>query len=326
MILFNSITQFEIQPERTKRRVKRDDLDTLTEIWVGPTDQEDIFVPQIGHQHPDFNLMSVIDTSIKRMPADVSEITINYQGKLDNSGTGFYTSVPAINQSWMEGEVSYQTVFENTIRVPTGTGSYYTFPQIGINTWSRRYTGRCVEISYITSRRPTGSPTQIGISSDFLGFTNIWEVLSSFQPGSQFNIQGTPIEQMVCTDVKVEDRADGWYRVSETYQSRQLPGAAIKGPTFSQIGVGTNPVSQANPQVYGSPAFTVLGAAQGAATASGATLPSSAPGTPQSDTTQSTGIDPAWGDINNATLSAAAAGGNNTQLMPSAQESQPLGF
>src|SRR5258708_7179045 len=129
-LIFNSITQFEIQPERTKHRVKRDDLDTLTEVWVGPSDSEDIFVPVIGHQHPDFNLMAVINTSIKRMPANVSEVTINYQGKLDSGGQASYTSVPAISQSWMEGEVSYQTVYSQDVRVPTGSGGYDTFPQL----------------------------------------------------------------------------------------------------------------------------------------------------------------------------------------------------
>jgi len=90
-LIFNSVTQFEIQPERTKKRVKRDDLDTLTELWIGPSALEDTFVPPIGTAHSDFSLMTVISTSIKRLPMYVSEVTIEYQGKLDNSGARQYT-------------------------------------------------------------------------------------------------------------------------------------------------------------------------------------------------------------------------------------------
>jgi hypothetical protein len=306
-LIFNSITQFEIQPERTKHRVKRDDLDTLSEVWTGPSDSEDTFVPAIGSAHPDYGLMTVIDTSVKRMPANVSEVTINYQGKFDGSGSGSYYSLPTISQSWMEGEVSYQTVVTNNIRVPTGAGGYFSFPQIGVSTYSRRYTGRACTIAYITNQRPTGNPSQLGLAYNFLGFTNVWEVLSSFQPGESFNIQGTPITQMVCTDVKIEDRADGWYRVTETYQSRQFPGAAIKGPTFGQIGVSTRVVDVSAPQpppvqgVGANNLVSATGAAEGAAAYqksfqlwTGA-LQSSGGGTIQQDTAHKTGIDPAWG-------------------------------
>jgi hypothetical protein len=310
-LIFNSITQFEIQPERTKRRVKRDDLDTLTEIWTGPSDQEDSFIPLIGTQHPEWSLMTVIDTSIKRMPASVSEVTINYQGKF--AGGGSYSSVPTISQSWMEGEVSYQSVYTTDVRVPTGSGSYYTFPQVGLNTFSRRYNGRCCQLAYITTIRPTGNPTQIGLADDFLGFTNVWETLTAFQPGASFAMQGTPIEQMVCTDVKIEDRADGWYRVTETYQSKQFPGPAVRGPVFGQIGVGTRTVDSSSPQPQPITAqntgwlFSSSGA-QGAANAAGQTLPSSDPTTQsvQVATTKQIGIDPAWGGVDNAPASAAS--------------------
>src|SRR4029077_14668147 len=317
-LIFNSIIQFEIQPERTKHRVKRDDLDTLTEVWTGPSDQEDIFVPAIGTTHPQFNLMNVINTSIKRMSASVSEVTLNYQGKLDNSGTGSYSSLPTINQSWMEGEVSYQTVYTTDVRVPTGSGSYYTFPQFGLNTYSRRYTGRCSQLSYIITIRPTGNPTQIGVAGDFLGFTNIWETLTAFQPGASFALQGTPIEQMVCTDVKIEDRADGWYKVTETYQSKQFPGPAVKGPTFAPIGVGTNVVggsTQEPAPITAKNTGWLFGqsGAQGAANKAGQPLPSSPAGTYQSDAATQLGMDQTWGQVANAILASGSSDLSSSQ-------------
>jgi hypothetical protein len=207
-LIFNSITQFVIQPERTKKRVKRDDLDTLTEIWTGPSALEDTFVPPIGTAHPDFALMTVISTSIKRLPMYVSEVTIEYHGKLDNYGSGQYSSVPTISQHWAEGEVAL------------GSGG---------TTISRRYTGRCVQIDYITNRRPSGNPSNIGAAQEFLGFTNVWDQVTSF--GSSSVIIADPIQKLSCTDVKVEDKADGWYRVTETYQSRMYPGESISGVT-----------------------------------------------------------------------------------------------
>jgi hypothetical protein len=293
-IIFNSVTQFEIQPERTKRRVKRDDLDTLSEVWVGPTVFEDAFTPSVGAAHPEANLMTVINTSIKRMPAGVSEVTINYQGKLDNSGTNGYTSVPTISESWMEGEVSFSD---------------------GGATYSLRYTGRCCEVSYITNRRPTGNPTNIGLSKEFLGFTNVWQVLTGLTPGGSSGT-GAPIEQIACTDVKVEDKADSWYRVSETYQSRMFPGNYQ----------GTNPggiISMKTTLGFG-PASTsaavsgqTTGAANAAASYSGASLSSSTPGTAEYDTYLATSIDPAWGQGVTAEVNrAAAAYGQAPTIVP----------
>jgi hypothetical protein len=313
-LIFNSVTKFEIQPERTKRRVKRDDLDTLSEVYIGPDGGEDSFIPAIGTKHSLYNLMTLINAETKREPGSVVAVTLNYQGKLDNSGKGSYTSVPTISQSWMEGEVSYQTVYTTDVRVPTGSGSYYTFPQVGLNTYSRRYTGRCCQISYITTVRPTGNPTQIGLSNDFLGFTNIWDTLTAFQPGASFAMQSDPVARIVCSDVKVEDRADGWYRVTETYQSKQIPGPAVKGPVFNQIGVSTRIVDASSPQPQPITAqnqgwlFSKT-SALGAALYGGAGLPTSVLGTIQSDTTKQIGIDPAWAPINQATPAATAAAG-----------------
>ena len=303
-IIFNSITQFEIQPERTKRRVKRDDLDTLSEVWVGPSVYEDSFVPAVGARHPDFNLMTVISTSIKRLPASVSEVTINYQGKLDSSGASTYTSAPTISLSWMEGEVSYQTAYTMQVQVGTGSGTYYVYPQVGVNTYSRRYTGRCCQVAYITTRRPTGNPTNIGLANDFLGFTNVWETLSSYQAGTAPSLQGPPIEQMVCTDVRVEDKADGWYRVTETYQSKQFPGPAVRAPSYGFIGVSTTLTSA--PATAADTQGISTGAAKGAATADGTTLPSSDPASAPYDTYQATGYDPAWNDTSQAVPAASS--------------------
>jgi hypothetical protein len=296
-LIFNSIVQFEIQPERTKRRVKRDDLDTLMEVWTGPSDQEDIFVPTIGTVHPQFNLMTVIDTSVKRMPASVSEVTIDYHGKLDSSGQSQYTSVPNINQYWSEGEVSYQINSSVSLTIQgSAPGLYSTIIQVGVMTYSHRYTGRCCEIVYLTNRRPTGNPTNLGLSNEFLGFTNEWDLLSGFQPGAKITGGGQPIKKLTCTDVKIEDRADGWYRVTETYQSRQFAQATIAAPSSGSIAV--------KPTQPGTAAVINAGGSSGGSTAGSATNtfqhyygqqptvsdPNTQPN--QYDTAQATGMDP----------------------------------
>jgi hypothetical protein len=288
-ILFNSVSQFEIQPERTKRRVKRDDLDTLTEIWTGPSDQEDTFVPLNGSVHPQYNLMTVLDTSIKRLPGSVSEVTIDYQGKLDGGGNSNYTSKPTIGLSWAEGEVSYQVA---------ATG--------GTATFSRRYTGRSCIVAYISNRRPTGNPSNLGLSKEFLGFTNVWEIQTGFQAGASTS-QGPPIEQLTCTDVKVEDRADSWYRVTETYQSRQFPGA-VSTPLGAFV-VSTQLAGNWNPSASSSSAP----ATQAGMQAAYGSLPSNT--TPAGkDIAQSTGVDPGWVDIQGTPLGQAVGSGNAVQL------------
>src|SRR4029077_382383 len=108
-------------------------------------------------------LMTVISTSIKRLPMYVSEVKIEQHGKLDNYGAIQYTSVPNISQHWAEGEGAM------------GSGGTIV---------SRRYTGRCVQIDYLTNRRPTGNPTNIGLAQEFLGFTNVWDQVTSFGPST----------------------------------------------------------------------------------------------------------------------------------------------
>jgi hypothetical protein len=285
-MIFNSITKYVIQAERTKQRVKRDDLDSLSEIWVGPSSLEDTFVPRIGTGHPDYSLMTVISSSVKRMPAGVSEVTLEYQGKLDGSGASQYTSVPSISQYWAEGEVAM------------GSGG---------TTISRRYSGRCAQIAYITNRRPTGNPTNIGTTQEFLGFTNVWDQVTSF--GASAVLIAPPIQKMSCTDVKVDDIATGWYRVTETYQSKMYPGESISGAPSTPAPV-TGPMATRilPPQpLIGQPWYgvnTFIAHGQSAETKGGAEAAAQSKGNQlatttaadsvEADTTQQTGVDPGW--------------------------------
>jgi hypothetical protein len=310
-LIFNSITQFVQQPERTKRRVKRDDLDTLTEIWVGPTILEDGFVPPVGTVHPEAPLMTVINTEIKRMPASVSEVTINYQGKLDGSGSSAYTSVPEASTHWAEGEVSYQRAAGTSIPGIPGSG-FGVITASGVATYSRRYTGRCVDITYLTNRRPTGNPTNIGLANDYLGFLNEWEIATGFQGGVTISGSSTTIKQMTCTDVKVDAKADGWYRVTETYQSRQFPGAVSISQPLNAISIKNTPATGVGGNSW---AAQEAGAVKSQAAAQWAAmgqdpnkLPISAPGTVGESIRQETGIDPIWNDLPSATPASIAAG------------------
>lgn len=334
-IIFNSVTWFVQLPDRTKTRVKRDDLDTMTEAFTGPSAYEDAFVPPVGAQHPLYNLMTVISTDVRRMPAAVSEVTVHYQGKLANSGASGYTSVPTINKSWMEGEVTYQINGAIAVPVPFMAGSGFnlsSYSQTGILSYSRRYTGRCVEIAYITNRIPTGEPTQIGAANGFMGFQNIWDTMTGFSGGMTLTGGGSPIQQMACTDVRVEDRADGWYRVTEMYQSRMFPGKAgyqYAPPTVSAPAGSKNiasdtsnqaaqPDANQNQNVITFGGAAAGNAAGGAASDGGYNLGGSAPGSVGAVTAAQTGMDPNWNTPtdpttlidqgNYAVYSAASAG------------------
>jgi hypothetical protein len=338
-LIFNSITQFQRQPERTKTRVKRNELDTLSEIWVGPSWAEDSFIPAFGTVHQDYNLMNLNNSSVRRLPGSVSEVTLTYQGKLANGSSTGYTSVPTISRSWMEGEVSYQVNHDVTFNLPViGTGGYGSVSQFGVATYSRRYSGRCVEIAYLTNRIPTGDATMLGAAKGFLGFLNVSDTFSGFSAGMKLSGgSGGPFEQMVCTDVKVADQANGWYQVTETYQSRMFPGdpgiplptitpgapppppsggaaqgVSIRAPSrpadntdaATGSGISTNTLGATEAQIMGftyNPSGPIAHqAAQGAANSYGAILP------PPSDpitnpagqqVSWETGIDPAYGDI-----------------------------
>jgi hypothetical protein len=329
-LLFNSVTQFEIQPERTKTRVKRNELDTLAEVWTGPSGLEDSFIPAFGTVHGDYNLMNMTNSSVKRLPGSVSEVTLTYTGKLANGSSTGYTSVPTIGRSWMEGEVSYQMNSAAGFNVAIAGGGFTSMTQTGVATYSRRYTGRCVEIGYITNRIPTGNATMLGTAKGFLGFLNVWDTFSGFSAGTQISGGGSPFEQMVCTDVKVVDLATGWYQVTETYQSRMFPGdpgvplpsvsgSAPRAPSSAGdnvsgaqgSGISTDTLQTLEAGIMGfypsyNPSYPAAQqAAQGAASSAGVSLPSSSdPSTPAGQTAQQTGVDPGYGSVQDATTSA----------------------
>lgn len=243
----NTVTDFLIQPQRTKHITKRNTLDQLSETWIGPSALEDVFVPAVGTQHPIYPLMTVLTTEVRRSVqncAMVSQVTINYHGKMINVPSGKYVSVPTYDTYWSEGEVSWEQ--NATITLPTPKAiqeGYYVGPQggpgyipggagqgltatiysiSGIQQWSRRYIGKGVRLGYITNARPSGMPTQSVPKGD-LGFALIYDVRGPFQQGANSTLnQESIITQYLCTDVSVSDSADGWYQVTETYQSRMF--------------------------------------------------------------------------------------------------------
>jgi hypothetical protein len=359
-LIFNSITQFVIQPERTKKRVKRDELDTLTEVWVGPIGAEDSFIPPFGSRHSAYTLMTLMDSAVKEMPALVAEVTLTYQGKLDNAGGTGYTSVPTINRYWSEGEVSYQVNSSAGYTIFAAGIGYETISQPGVASYSRRYTGRCVEIAYITNRLPSGFATQLGAARGSLGFLNVWDTFSGFSAGTRISGAGMPFEQIVCTDVKVQDLATGWYKVTETYQSRMFPGdPGIPISTSAGTGTGGNTLGFPKPSAPGDNQAQTTGpislktdsagyptdptqynqmmaanadatkayqAAQGSASDP---LQSSLPGSAGFFTTTETGLDPAWANAQDPwpqpQLSGADAASSTTDLQTS-YESQFLDY
>jgi hypothetical protein len=308
-LIFNSVTSFVLSPQKTKRKVKRDDLDTLQDVWTGPAGAEDGFIPVIGTRHPDYNLMTLIDAGTKQLPGLVVEVTLSYHGKLDNTGTSSYTSVPTISRYWAEGEVGYQS---------------------GTLTLARRYSGRCVTFAYITNRVPTGNPTNLGTAKEFLGFKNVWDQVVNQglppPPGSTITTQRPPIEQMTCTDVRTEDTADGWYKVIETYQSRMFPGETITEvipqlpiflgfkPLFNDGTSGTPKTSDTAQES----ANQTNAAAQTAGDKAGVTVPVSTSGAAL-DVAQSTGLDPAYIGSSDVDPSLGAYEGNVTDLIATAQ-------
>lgn len=312
-IIFSSVTSFVLSPGKTKRRVKRDDLDTLSEVWTGPVGAEDGFIPQIGTKHQLYNLMTLIDASTKQLPGLVVEVTLDYHGKLDNTGTSSYTSVPTINRYWTEGELGYQ---------------------FGAITMARRYTGRCVTITYITNRVPSGNPTNLGLAKEFMGFTNIWDQVVNqgldAPPGSTITTQMPPIQRITCTDVRTEDSADGWYRVTETYQSRMFPGETITTLVPQRqfpIFLGFKDMSQI-PDLFGTPQVSATSqqqanqteaAAQQAGDNQGVRVPVSPSGTAGQDVAQSTGLDPAWVNASDVNADSNSYGGGVSDLIGTAQ-------
>jgi hypothetical protein len=285
-IIFNSVTKFVLQPEKTKHEVKRNTLDQLSEVWVGPAGGEDSFIPRNGTKHPDYNLMTLIDARTKQMPGLVVEVTLTYHGKMANSGTSSYSSVPTISRHWAEGEVSYQ---------------------VGSMTIARRYTGRCVVFSFITNRVPNGNPSNWGMAKEFLGFQNVWEQVTNqglpLLPGATVTTQKPPIQQMACTDVRTEDTADSWYKVTETYQSRMFPGETIvtvlpQAPVF----LGFKPLFGSD-NIDGTPQTTktakeaanqTSGAVQAAAQGQGISVPVTPSSGESADTFYATGLNTDW--------------------------------
>jgi hypothetical protein len=173
-----------------------------------------------------------------------------------------------------------------------------------------------VDISYLTNRRPTGNPTNLGLAKDYLGFLNEWEIVSGFQGGATISGSTTPIKQMTCTDVKVDAHADGWYRVTETYQSRQFPGAVPIAQSLNAVSIRNTGSSGIDGTAIWAAqearATQVQAAAQWAALGQSSALPMSPAGSVGESIRQQTGIDPAWNDLQSAVPVAAAAGSTPT--------------
>jgi hypothetical protein len=88
--------------------------------------------------------------------------------------------------------------------------------------YSRRYDGFCADFAYITNARPSGAnPKFENQAQPYLGFQNVFDILTGLQAGNQMFSQGV-MQQLCCTNVAIQDRADGWYEVTESWQSRML--------------------------------------------------------------------------------------------------------
>jgi hypothetical protein len=317
-VVYSSVTKFVLQPQKTKKKSKRDALDSLTEVWVGPAGGEDSFIPAIGTTHSSYNLMTLINATTKQMPGLVVEVSLDYHGKLYSSPNGRYTSVPTISRHWADSEITYQQ-------------GYYTY--------ALRYTGRCVQISYITNNTPSGNETNLGLAKEFLGFTNQWTQIVSINPGGGRASSESPVQRMTCTDVKIDDSANGWFKVTETYQSKMFPGTVTNSDGGSSM---TPPGKQTGsmflgfkdlnslPNLYGPDGLPNLfasdtatskrtqGAAQSYAQDTNQSLNNAPPPpdpkvnvpvTVDTSTTLATGLDPNWGNTSGATSVASNSTG-----------------
>jgi hypothetical protein len=294
MVLFSSITQFIEQVGRTRQVQKRDTLDTLTRIYTGPTAQLADFIPANGTPDVQYSLMTVISVTSKDLGhgSGVSEVQVNYQGKLASGSR--YTSLPTISTSWSEGEISYSQVSATTVA---------GLPSVSVMSFSHRYTGRNVTVAFITNFRPSGEPTNLGKAKGYMGFTNEWDTLSAISYGAQGMVSGY-FQDIRCTDVKVDDIADGWYKVTETYQSRMFPSSAqAVSAATGKIFLGGSQLAGNWPtedQVYND--YNQQQAAQAKAAADAQAQSqglSGASGSPPSYTIETTithhvGVDPGW--------------------------------
>lgn len=314
MVLFSSITQFVEQVNRQKKWQKRDTLDTLVRIYIGPTEQVDSFKPANGSPDAQYNLMTVLSATDRDLGhgRGVSEVTVTYQGKLTNGS--YYSSTPTISTSWSDGEVSYT---QSGTTWPAGAPVQYSY--------SHRYTGRNVTIAYITNSRPSGEPTNLGKAKGYLGFDNEFDILTAVNYSAPSGASSGYFQDMRCTDVRIQDLADGWFRVTETYQSRLFPTNAQGSPIAGKIFYSSTLVTPdlqgdafVSPQKYESEVAAQAASNTGnggtssaqvaAASAVGAQvsadqsptvrtsgqLPGSPLGSVAADTAQKLGIDPAW--------------------------------
>jgi hypothetical protein len=295
MVLFSSVTAFVEQVGRQKSWEKRDTLDTLTRIYTGPTALLDKFTPVNGARDAQYSLMTVLSAKSKDLGQGigVSELTVNYHGKLAN-GTA-YMSVPTISTSWSEGEVGWTSAVMGGESQPGFTISSGTVK------WTHRYTGRNVVLAYITNYRPSGNPTLAGTAKGYMGFTNEADYLVSFSSSIEATAAYAP--NMLCSDLRIEDVADGWFKVTETYQSRYLP-ASISIPqnkiyystTMADVPLGGGgTVTREHIDFVKNPAAPAANQAQGGWQAANPDTPSgsSPPGSVGADTAAVTGIDPA---------------------------------
>lgn len=239
--ILTNVLAFVEQPGRRVIQQKRNSLDTLDAIFIGPTSQELNNMPAWGSRHRSFPFMTCETAEVTSREGGLSEIHAHYVGKIF-SNTSVIVTTPVISTSWHEQSLSWTT---NTAKVDHVISPAVYAPAIDIHrfpdhlltpavhtlgylmiSYAMRYTSKAVTFKYLTNVRPvTGDAfngTFAAAATGFLGLRNydVQAMASSVTLDPAQALIAEPIQLDSLTDVQVNDLDNGWFECSEVYMRR----------------------------------------------------------------------------------------------------------
>ena len=231
-ILQTNITQFVEQPGRTIQRTQGG-LDKMTAKLLGPYWLADAQRPGQRRTSSGFSDdVCCLFEHHQLQAGGLGEITVNYAGRTDTTGTQNFTSETLVSFSRSEKEVSYQQFYQQrlTIIIP-GLAQW----KIGTDSYVLKYLTQNVSHKYVTNFLPPGpqfDATGASVVDSWIRYNGRGggDVTvgneSAPDPGAlafwQSNnvITGTVGPFNVCTQFSPNQVIGPWYECQETWEPR----------------------------------------------------------------------------------------------------------
>lgn len=240
-MIYNTVDSLIEAVGRTRAR-KWSDLDTLTCIWTGPTALSDT-VPGMGATHPVYTNMEVNASRKIQDVAGITKIELQYVGLFDGGSMGPVAKGSSSNEADFEYQqmeatdtgiiYSQQGAFDPTTNQFGPTQNLYLW-KMYTRTSVIRYNSLNATFRYVAKNATAprfGGGTIINASTRPGGQSSpVYAVGGQSGPARDLNYYlgfgpfGFAVDNY-CSSFQAEPISPSWFRVSETWSARYIPGS-----------------------------------------------------------------------------------------------------